>query len=808
MFTHYLKVAWINLRKNTAASFINILGLAIGISASLIIFMIVRYDSSFDKWEPHNQNVYRVYTYSGADDINSGVTTALPQAIRDKVAGVDVVSHVLLLNGSSAALVETGKGAMKPFPKNNGVVFADAGFFSVFPHKWLVGNPKSALDVPNTIVISKSSAEIFFPKQNLSDIIGKRIIFSDSINVTVSGIVDDLKENSDFNYKIFISYPTITSSERLKKLYGWEHWGHVSYASLCVVRLKDGTNPALVEKQLKEIDYANNKPDPGMSGDEPKLLPISQNHYAMDVDGTISKATLFNLSLIALFILSLAVINYINLSTAQSSLRAKEVGVRKTFGGSERQIRFQFLMETFVITLLSALLAVVLVPLLMKGFAGYIPKGFTFFNVLNAEGIGCLTVLMVALTFVAGIYPALVLARFEPVKVLKGNTSGKGYKNSLTRKILIISQFAVAQILLVLVITVSRQIHYSLNKDLGYKNIKGIISFYAPDARKVKSNKYVLVNKLQQLPGVSEVSLGSAAPTSAIQSISVASTIVKGKELHFSVWQFLGDTNYIHLFGIPLTAGSNITTNMAADPFGVLVNETFARQIGYSSPLNAVNQVFDFDGNKVIIRGVLHDFSMGSTKSSIKPMLYFYDAPHAGFVHILLSGEPDDWQATLRKIQAVYHALYPGNTFDYTFLDQSIEKLYKEDIAISQVLTWATGLTIFISCLGLFGLVTFMANRRRKEIGIRKVLGASVYQIVAMLSKSMLQLVVIASLIAFPFAWYFSHEWLNGFAYKISVGWWVFIASAAGMMLIALSVLAMRAWKSAKENPVKSLKTE
>ncbi|HEY0298627.1 MAG TPA: FtsX-like permease family protein [Arachidicoccus sp.] len=809
MIKNYFKTAWRNLQKNKATSIINIVGLAIGIGASLIIFMIVRYDSSFDKWQPSNKNVYRLYTYSGPDDINSGVTTALPQAIKDNVTGVDVVSHFLSLVGNRIALVESKNNAMKAFANNEGVIFTDADFFSIFPHRWIVGNPKTSLGVPNTVVLSRSSAETFFPKQNLSNIIGKRIVFGDNTSVTVSGIVDDLEEHSDFDFKIFISYPTIISNEGLKKIYRWGHWGHVDYYSNCVVRLKDGANSSSVEKQLKDLDFVNNKPDPGMHGDEPKLLSISDNHFATDIDGSISKATLFGLEMIALFILSLAVINYVNLSTAQSSLRAKEVGVRKTFGGNERQIKLQFLIETFAVTLLSALLAIILIPVLMKGFSNYIPKDFTFINVLNSTGIICLAILVFALAIIAGIYPALILARFEPVKILKSSTSGKGYKNSFTRKVLIISQFAVAQILLVLVITVSRQIHYSIHKDLGYKNVKGIISFYIPDAKKYSnSNKYALINKIKQIAGVVSVSLSSASPTSASQSVSIASAIVKGHPLNFSVWTISGDTSYINLFGISLVAGSNITTDTSSNLKAVLVNETFVNQIGYDRPQSAINNVFDYDGNKTIIKGVLHDFNINSVKSFIKPMIYYYDKDYASNVNVLLSGAPMDWQSSIQRIQLVYHQIYPNNSFDYAFLDKSIEKLYKEDIAISQALTWATGLAIFISCLGLFGLVTFMANQRRKEIGIRKVLGASVYQIIGMLSKSMLELVVTASLIAFPVAWYFSRRWLQDFAYKVNVGWWGFIISAVAMMVLALCVLGVRAWKSARENPVKSLKTE
>lgn len=809
MIKNYLKIAWRNLQKNKATSLINVLGLSIGIGASLIIFMIVRYDSSFDKWEPNNKDVYRVYTYSGEDDINSGVTTALPQAIKEQLTGVDEVSHFLYLNTASNAVLQNEDGTTKSFPKNEGVVYADASFFSIFPHQWLFGNSASALGDPNAVVLTRSVAEKFFPNQPLSGVIGRRIRFGDSINVMVSGIVDDLKARSDFNYQIFISLPTLTSNAGLKKSYRWGSWGNINYASLCVVRLKEGTSPSSVEKAMKDMDDRNNKPEAGMHGDEPKLLSISENHFAMDIDGTIAKSTLLSLSLIALFILSLAVINYVNLATAQSSLRAKEMGVRKVLGGNPRQIRLQFLIETFLVSLVSALLSIAMIPLLMKGFSNYLPKEFTASDVLNYSGIICLVFLIVVLTFAAGIYPAFVLAKFEPARVLKSNPSAKGVKNTLVRKILIVGQFATAQVLLILVMIVSRQVHFSLNKNLGYKNVKGIISFFVPDGQKSdQSHKYLLADQIKQLPGITEVSLNKAPPTSNMQSISVASAIVKGQKLSFSIWQLSGDVNYTNLFGIPVVAGTNITADTASNPLPVLVNETFARQIGETDPQNMINKIFDYDGNRAIVKGVLHDFNSGSLKSSITPVVYYYDKDHASMISVLLGGEPMNWQSDIEKIQSVYKKIYPDNLFDYSFLDQSIAKLYKQDIAISKTLSWATGLAILISCLGLFGLVTFMANQRRKEVGIRKVLGASVYQIVSMLTKSMVKLVMLASAIAFPIAWFVSNKWLQNYAYKIDIGWTVFVIAGLAAISIALLTVSFQAVKAAVVNPVKSLRSE
>jgi len=802
-----LQFAFRNLKRTPAISLLNILGLSTGICASLIIFMIAAYHNSYDKWEPDNQDIYRLYTYSGQDDINSGVTTALPAAISASIAGVKTVTHFLSMNGNISARVAQNQGAPSVYPNVSGIVFSDDAFFSIFPHRWLAGSPSAALSDPGKVVLSKSMATLFFPGKTVAEIIGLPIVFADSIQVAVAGVVDDLARKSDFDFKVFLSYPTITHSAKLKRTYGWGQWGHVSYLSNCVVKLHRQVGKQQIEAQLKKLNYEHNKPDPGMHGDEPKLLPLKSNHFATDVDGVIAHSTITNLNLVGWLILILAMINYINLATSSASLRAKEIGVRKVLGGNASHIKRLFLTETLLVTVIAALLGVALLPFFIKGLGSYVPSGFAIKDVLTLKGCVFLMLMTIIVTLAAGFYPALILSRFAPAGVLKAK--GKGNQGATVRKGLIVTQFVIAQVLLIFVVIVGKQINYSLTTDLGYQREDGLISFYVPGAQPLVNNKkFDLIKSLHGLKGVAGVSLSSNLPTSAAQRISVAAANINGVQRHFKVWTLTGDSNFIPLFKIPIIAGKNLGVDTLSKIMPVLVNASLAVKIGCNSAAEAVNKIIDYDGDKVQIRGVMNDFHINSVKSRIPPLIYYYDTQSAADISVLLNGNVDDWHTTIGKIQSLFAHHYPDNLFNYRFFDQSIERLYRNDIAISHTLKWATGFAIFISLMGLVGLVSFTVHHKTKEIGIRKVLGASLLQVITLLSRNFLQLVLWSCLIALPVAWYICKTWLEGFAYRTALNWWIFLVAVLATLCLSFLVLYLRTYKAAKTNPVVSLKEE
>jgi ABC-type antimicrobial peptide transport system permease subunit len=508
------------------------------------------------------------------------------------------------------------------------------------------------------------------------------------------------------------------------------------------------------------------------------------------------------------------VINFINLSTAQSTLRGKEIGIRKTFGGSKKQIVYQFLTETLLITLGATLLAVALSPVWMYVFKKFIPEGLDIQAMNQPLLFAFLAVLIVVVTILAGLYPAFVLSKFRPVLVMKEQVVSKGKSRSIwVRQVLTISQFVIAQVFLVMVFAIGKQIHFMLNKDLGFRK-DAIVSFDIPDGYTLKKNskKFVLLNELKKIPDIQNITISSGSPTINGYNTTSVNWHNKGNKTRFeNVHVRSVDEKYVNLFGLHLLEGKNIHTDTSKKVTDILINETMLHKMGFQNPHDALGQYFlggATDSSQVV--GVVKDFTTVSLHNPISPTIIYADNTQWGYImSVLLNAQkPDSWRPALNKAEKIFKNLYPNVEFSYTFYDESIKKLYETDMRISSLLKWATGLAVFISCLGLLGLVSFMANQRTKEIGIRKVLGASVVQIISLLSKSLIKLVVLASVIAFPIAWYFAHKWLEDFAFKTTLSWWIFLVSGIGMLVIALTVLCLRTIKAANANPVKSLKTE
>lgn len=811
MFKKNLRIALRSFKKSKATVAINILGLAVGISASLVIFLIVRYDYSFDKWEPHKDQIYRVYTKYGEVGTNNGINLLAPQAIQQNITGIDKVVQICGTDFLNYAQIKDDSGN-RVVTKWGSTVFTDPDYFHLFPYQWLAGS-QTALSSLNTIVLSKSEVGKFFPGETYNNVIGRVITFDDSINLTVKGIVADLKEHSDFEYKNFISLKTFTETP-LKNSYGTISWTSVSGASQCLVRLAKGADPIQVNKEIESLFLKHTKTIDPKHRQLGTLQPLSDIHFNMAIDGKVSKSSLVNLGILALLLLLLAAINFINLSTAQSTLRAREIGVRKTFGSGNLGIIYQFLTETFILTVLATLLALILTPFLLKVFSGFVPEGLGIKEVFSPVVLLFICITVILVTLLAGLYPAFVLTRFKPISVLKNQTNRGGKSGSAgLRQVLTVSQFVIAQVFLIVVVVIGKQIHYVMYKDLGFRK-DAIITFYIPDgfSAGAKSHKSILFNDLKKLTTISNLSVSTGPPTRNGWNTTSVSWLHNGKKDKFeNVHTRSVDDNYLPLFDIKLLAGRNIQVDSFSRVGEVMINETFMHEMGINSPEKIIGQYMSGGGNDTsLIVGVLKDFSTQNLHSTISPTVVFADNHSWGYMMSILlnGGQPGSWPDAIASIEKKFKAYYPMVDFDYSFYDESIKKLYEGDQRLATLLKWSTGLAIFISCLGLLGLVSFMANQRTKEIGIRKVLGASVASIITLLSRNLIKLVLLASVIAFPFAWYFSNKWLQGFAFRTTIGWVIFGLCAVGMLLIALLVLWMRGIKAARANPVLSLRDE
>jgi predicted permease len=816
MLKNYFLVALRTFRRNKVFSFINIVGLAIGISASLVIFLLVQYDLSFDKFEKDSASIYRVTLYGknqGGEFKYGDVAEPMAGAAKKDVTGIDLVASFHTLDETRVTIPYPNATNPAVFRKQKDVIYADANYFNLLGYSWLAGSAATSTQNPYAIVLTEKNAQLYYAGTKYADILGKPIVLDDTIQCVVTGIVKNLPGNSDFYFGTFLSLPSFYTARLKPQSVG--QWGWTNSSDQLFVRLHPGVKPASVAAQLTKILAANNKPDPRDKATvNVGLQPLDDLHFnadygIFDESRQAHKPTLYYLLAVAAFLLLLAAINFINLTTAQASQRAKEIGIRKTMGGHRRQLVIQFLTETFVLTLMATVLSLILMPMLLKIFGDFIPEDFHF-NLLQQPGVvGFLVLLILVVTLLSGAYPALVLSGFKPVLVLKNQAfAGSARTRSVwLRKSLTVAQFVIAQVFIIGVLLVSKQINYAIGKDLGYKR-DAILTFsvnYHADARK----KPVLLDKLHAIPGIALVSLASDAPSSNGTWSSTMDFVDGKKEVRGDVEVKLGDSNYFRMYGLRLLAGTSAPQSDTIN--AVAINETYLHHLGYQDPRAIIGkQIKDFNGNPHIV-GVVADFFPHSLHSPIQPLVIANGTRAARTFSIKLTprnADGSNWPTTIAAIQKAFREVYPNDDFDYQFVDDTIAKFYKAETDVSRLLAWATGLTIFISCLGLLGLVIYVTNQRTKEIGIRKVIGASVGNLIMLLSRDFLKLIGLAILIAVPISWWGSRKWLENFAYKTELSWWIFAAGGGVLLLIALTILCIRTLRAALANPVTALRSE
>lgn len=817
MFKNYFILAFRTFWKNKVFSAINILGLSIGISASLVIYLLVNYHFTFDKFEKDNDRIYRAvssFSFSGETYRNSGITSPMGPAAKKELTGLEAVIPFRTWDGNPKVSVTFEKPNDPVIFKNQKeVIFADENFFNLLGYAWIAGSVKTALSAPYQTVLTETNAKLYFPKLTAAQVIGKDLYFDDTVRTIITGVVKDIQQNTDFSFKTFISRVTLEKTSLKPR--DWEEWNNTNSASQLLVKLSPGTSTTQVEKAMHGLyEKYRNKDHDDHSTAAFTLQPLSDLHFNAEYGGyeqpLANKPTLYSLLAVAAFLLLLGCINFINLTTAHASRRAKEIGIRKTMGGSRKQLIIQFLSETFLLTLTATIVSVFLTPLILKAFAGFIPEGLHFNLTANPGIIVFLSILILLVTLVSGFYPAMILSGYKPVLVLKNQAyanTGKT-RSAWLRKSLTISQFVIAQVFIMATILVSKQISYSLNKDMGFK--KDAILYISTNYHDtVQGHKYILMDKLRAIPGIAMVSLSNNPPSSGSGWSSTMKYKDGKKEIETDVQVKLGDTNYIKLYQMKLLAGTNLSHSDTIH--NIIINETYAHILGFKNPQDALGKYIDWDDKQDPIVGVVADFNQRSLHEPIKPLIISSWSNEERNINIALQPQNEagnTWSTAITKIEKAWKEVYPKDDFSYSFFDQEIAKYYDEEKHISSLLMWATGLAVFISCLGLLGLVIYTTTLRTKEIGVRKVLGASVAQIVSMISKDFMLLIVVAFIIAAPLAWIGMNKWLQNFAYRTEISWWIFLLGGAVMILIALGTLSYQTIKAAITNPVKSLRTE
>lgn len=802
MLKNFLLVSFRSIWRNKAFSAINIMGLVVGISAALMVYLVVRHERGFDKFEKDGDRIYRVVTnidFNGTIIKNEGVCVPLAGVIREQMPAVETVAP-FFRNDITNRIAAGGK----EFKNGYDIIYADKNYFSLIPHQWLSGSPQTALQQPFAVVLTATRAADYFPGMSPAAVLGKEIIYDDTIHTTVSGVVADLLQPTDFQNKEFISLATLQGGG-LREMYALDEWNNTNASSQLLIKLTAAGSAPLVTTQLAKLKEAGKVED--NTKNEFKLQPLADIHFnrSYGAEGTPAAVTrLYALSGVALLLLLLAGINFINLTTAQAARRARETGIRKSLGSSFPQLLTQFLSETFLLTMLACILSVLLVPMLMIAFRSFLPEALTASALYHWQTGVFLVGLCLLITLLAGIYPALVLARFQPVVVLKTSLPSTGGKVWL-RKTLTVSQFVVAQCFIIATFIVSKQIHYSLSLDPGFRK-DAVVLVKMPQHELNAHQRNTLQVKLAAIPEVEMVSQGGVAP---LINGFVSSTfrVQQGdKEIAQNIELRYGDSAYTRLYDLKFVAGRNLRTSDTVAEW--VLNEKAVTALGFRSPQDAIG--VELLHHPVV--GVVKNFATSSTRKGIPALAISSSGLRIhNNMHVLLRSSGENgivWQQALEKMEKAWNEVYPRETFKYDFLDKNIAKLYDEEQRTAQLLNWCAGLAFFISALGLLGLVIFTTNQRTREIGIRKILGATVWQMVALLTTDFMKLVGIAFVLAIPLSWWAMQHWLSSYVYRTSMSWWVFAIGGGLMAILALATMSIKTIRAAWSNPVNALKSE
>jgi len=797
MFKLNLKIAWRNLWKNKGYTLINIIGLSIGMASCILIFIFIRYQMSFDEGFKNEDRIFRVVTdwkYNAYDDFSAGVPIPFTASARNEIAGFEKVGSIIKRGG--ILHIKGANGADK-IKTQEPVYYAEPDFFEVFSNiQWLSGKPKQALSEPNTIVLSKAYAIRFFG--NIENALGKIIILGTNTNLKVTGVIQDIPQNSSFPLRLVISYQTYPGRFN-------NNWDSVNSSSSSFVLLKEGLKASDLGQSM---DNFNKKyyPIEKIAGNQVnRLQALKDIHFNEKYDNfanaSINKSEIYGLTIIGLFLILTACINFINLSTAQSITRSKEVGVRKVMGGKRKQLLAQFLTETFIVSLFALLIACIItelaIPLMQNLFKGAIE--FSLF------GHGIIFVFMVLLVLLvgllAGFYPALIISRFNPVLAIKNKVALSGNGLSL-RKILVVFQFSITVILIIGTFVIIRQMEYIQQKSLGFK-YEAVTMLGIPGDSTSKTKYNIFKERVLQVAGVKGFSYCQTAPLSSdINSSDFTYNGVKNKD--FELRNMRADENYFKLFDLKFIAGKVFQKSDTAN--ACVVNETFLKKIGVSNPQDAIGKIIIASGNTVPIVGVVEDFNDQSLKESISGIAIF--PGKADYWSAAVKMEGKQIKSAMPEIEKIWNSTFPNGVFSSGFVNDRIKNYYENEQIMGVLFKVFAGVIIFISFIGLFGLISFVATQRTREVAIRKVLGASTFELVKMLNGSFLLMVFIANLIAWPLAYLFVSKWLNSFAYRIDLGIWPFALAMVISMLITLITVSFRSFKAANANTIDALKYE
>ncbi len=806
MLKNYIITAYRNLLRKRASTFFNVTGLTLGITGSMVLFLLVNWMLSFDKFQENYDRIYRVVTEekSNGEELfhTPGVPTILPVSFRNDFPEAEHVA-ITAYFGDDLILIPQKNDEPIKYSEESGVGYTEQSFFNIFTVTVLHGAIHKALDEPNEVVLAKSNAIKYFGRENA---IGELLMHNNQ-EYKVTAIVDDPPGNTNFPFTVILSYETV------RKAYEEQGWGSTSSGNQCYFLLKEGEHIDGVKARMKDFTDKYIGQD-NYSQRIFHIQPLRELHYDTRYygysDRNVSEGNILALVCIAAFLIVTGCINFINLSTAESIKRSKEVGIRKTLGSSRKQLIAQFLGESAIVTGISILLAIGLSQLVLLYLNPFMEVTLNLNLLSDPALLVFIVATFVGVTILSGLYPAFIMSGYKPAQVMKSSASTPSSASYFMRKGLVVFQFFISQLLIMGTIVIVSQMNYFKSKDLGY-NTNAVIYMPVPereqaaaDTTKSVSKMRTLKNEVLRIAGVEAASLCNTPPSSG--SVSGTGFILEGEseEQRKNTQVKTIDADYVPLFGLKLLAGENIIDRDTATAY--LVNREFARVAGFANPQDIVGKRVRIWGGLYPVTGVVENFHTTSLHQKIEPTVLFNRISNYRTLSVKVNQKA--FQQSIASIQKLWEETYPKHVFTYSFLDDRIKNFYEGEEKMSTLLTVFTSIAIIIGCIGLFGLATFMANQKIKEIGIRKVLGATVNGIVFSFSKEYVILIAISFALAAPFAWYVMNLWLSEFAYRITMGPVIFIAGLVLTLLIAVITTGYKSFQAASANPVNSLRSE
>uniref|UniRef100_UPI0040473937 FtsX-like permease family protein n=2 Tax=Roseivirga sp. TaxID=1964215 RepID=UPI0040473937 len=808
MLKNYIVTAFRNIIRNKSYAIINVFGLALGISAALVLFKIVLFEKSFDTYLTNYDRLYRFTKTVESPNLiekEGGIQNPFTAAFKTDYPDLGIPVRTFYI-GESQLSVQDTIGDWTHYEQKKGIAFVDPDFFKLFDYEWSIGNPETAITKPKSAVISESIAAKYFgiTDGGYDRALGKELKLNGKLDVFVTGVVSDPPKNASLPFQVMIEYEAI---EAIFDFYQPNSWTSTSSNSNVYFLLNENVSekqvldvlPQMVEKYI---------PD-GENKTAFELQSLADMHFQPEYntydDLAKSKDFLTVPIAIGVFLILTACINFINLSTALAIKRSKEVGIRKVLGGVKGQLIFQFLGETFLITIMAVLISLGVSELIMTNMEDLVGYNLSLDLLADYRLLLIVVGVLLSVTLLAGLYPSLILSRLKPVAVLHGKGQSSLSGNLNMRRGLVVFQFFISQVLVICTLVVISQMDYFQSQELGFRK-SSIITFPLPTNETEKLN--VIKNDLENYAGVEVVSFSFASPLSDNNIGSTFKYAPLEAEGNFDAAFKVIDENYLQLYGIELLAGQDISlsdTTLSE----ALISLQVMKLMGLTDPQDAIGKTLGtgFNGDKRIV-GVFNDFHNKNLKEKMDPLIM---VKYAGYTYegaLRFEGAENEMSALIAALEKTWTAQYPGVLFDYSLLSEKILENYKKEADMLKLFQIFSGVAIFIGCLGLYGLVSFMANQKMKEIGIRKVLGASVNQILAIFSKELLLLICIAFLLAAPLGYFFMQKWLNGFEYRVNLGVTAFAAAAVFTLVIGAVTTSIRSLKAATSNPVDSLRSE